>query len=98
MTQEGLVFVRVEYLPVKNKLNGALDPDILMIFSAFCHLLQHESRETLLGFNMVNYRACKNLWKTCVEHHTFFRLDRPLPPQKNFFAHYFTLGSKFRYW
>ncbi|XP_049745109.1 tyrosine-protein phosphatase non-receptor type 4 isoform X8 [Elephas maximus indicus] len=57
----------------------------------------HESRETLLGFNMVNYRACKNLWKTCVEHHTFFRLDRPLPPQKNFFAHYFTLGSKFRY-
>ncbi|KAK1165920.1 tyrosine-protein phosphatase non-receptor type 4-like isoform X1 [Acipenser oxyrinchus oxyrinchus] len=57
----------------------------------------HESRETLLGFNMVNYRACKNLWKACVEHHTFFRLDRPLPPQKNFFAHYFTLGSRFRY-
>ncbi|KAG7463868.1 hypothetical protein MATL_G00181290 [Megalops atlanticus] len=57
----------------------------------------NETRETLLGFNMVNYRACKNLWKACVEHHTFFRLDRPLPPQKNFFAHYFTLGSKFRY-
>ncbi|KAL0963929.1 hypothetical protein UPYG_G00315470 [Umbra pygmaea] len=57
----------------------------------------NESRETLLGFNMVNYRACKNLWKSCVEHHTFFRLDRPVPPQKNFFAHYFTLGSKFRY-
>ncbi|KAG2459381.1 tyrosine-protein phosphatase non-receptor type 4 isoform X1 [Polypterus senegalus] len=57
----------------------------------------HETRETILGFNMVNYRACKNLWKACVEHHTFFRLDRPLPPQKNFFAHYFTLGSKFRY-
>ncbi|CAF97207.1 unnamed protein product, partial [Tetraodon nigroviridis] len=57
----------------------------------------NESRETLLGFNMVNYRACKNLWKACVEHHTFFRLERPIPPQKNFFAHYFTLGSKFRY-
>uniref|UniRef100_A0A3Q2P6P5 protein-tyrosine-phosphatase n=1 Tax=Fundulus heteroclitus TaxID=8078 RepID=A0A3Q2P6P5_FUNHE len=56
-----------------------------------------ETRETLLGFNMVNYRACKNLWKACVEHHTFFRLDRPIPPQKNFFAHYFSLGSKFRY-
>ncbi|KAJ3592137.1 hypothetical protein NHX12_007266 [Muraenolepis orangiensis] len=37
-----------------------------------------ETRETLLGFNMVNYRACKNLWKACVEHHTFFRLDRPI--------------------
>ncbi|TRY97102.1 hypothetical protein DNTS_027290 [Danionella cerebrum] len=57
----------------------------------------HETRDTLLGFNMVNYRACKNLWKTCVEHHTFFRLDQPVPLQKNFFAHYFSLGSKFRY-
>lgn len=63
-----------------------------------CLCDQSESRETLLGFNMVNYRACKNLWKACVEHHTFFRLERPIPPQKNFFAHYFTLGSKFRYW
>lgn len=63
-----------------------------------CLCDQNESRETLLGFNMVNYRACKNLWKACVEHHTFFRLERPIPPQKNFFAHYFTLGSKFRYW
>ncbi|XP_063067548.1 tyrosine-protein phosphatase non-receptor type 4-like isoform X2 [Engraulis encrasicolus] len=57
----------------------------------------NESRESLLGFNMVSYRACKNLWKACVEHHTFFRLDQPVPPQKNFFAHYFSLGSKFRY-
>ncbi|CAL1581314.1 unnamed protein product [Knipowitschia caucasica] len=56
-----------------------------------------ESRETLLGFHMLNYRACKNLWKACVEHHTFFRLERPLPANKNFFSHYFSLGSKFRY-
>ncbi|XP_029112602.1 tyrosine-protein phosphatase non-receptor type 4-like isoform X1 [Scleropages formosus] len=57
----------------------------------------NETRESLLGFNMASYRTCKNLWKACVEHHTFFRLDQPMPPQKNFFAHYFTLGSKFRY-
>ncbi|KAK3528373.1 hypothetical protein QTP86_034129 [Hemibagrus guttatus] len=56
-----------------------------------------KSRESLLAFSMANYRACKNVWKACVEHHTFFRLERPLPPQKNFFTHYFTLGSKFRY-
>uniref|UniRef100_A0A672TC65 Tyrosine-protein phosphatase n=1 Tax=Sinocyclocheilus grahami TaxID=75366 RepID=A0A672TC65_SINGR len=72
------------------------DAVCLKIFSLpFC--LQHETRDTLLGFNMVNYRACKNLWKACVEHHTFFRLDRPVPLQKNFFVHYFSLGSKFRY-
>uniref|UniRef100_A0A8B9K1L7 protein-tyrosine-phosphatase n=1 Tax=Astyanax mexicanus TaxID=7994 RepID=A0A8B9K1L7_ASTMX len=72
---------------------------IIFFFFLFStsHFLQNETRETLLGFNMVNYRACKNLWKTCVEHHTFFRLDQPVPPQKNFFAHYFSLGSKFRY-
>ncbi|XP_053327551.1 tyrosine-protein phosphatase non-receptor type 4 isoform X2 [Spea bombifrons] len=56
----------------------------------------NEHRETVMGFNMVNYRACKNVWKACVEHHTFFRMDVPLPPQKNFFTQYFTLGSKFR--
>ena len=84
-------------ISVKSEWSGVLFLDIFWVFSAFI-FLQHESRETLLGFNMVNYRACKNLWKACVEHHTFFRLDRPLPPQKNFFAHYFTLGSKFRYW
>ncbi|XP_056303839.1 tyrosine-protein phosphatase non-receptor type 4b isoform X2 [Danio aesculapii] len=56
-----------------------------------------ECRESLLGFNMMNYRACKNLWKSCVENHTFFRLERPVPPERNLFLHYFTLGSKFRY-
>ncbi|KAM6945343.1 tyrosine-protein phosphatase non-receptor type 4-like [Aplochiton taeniatus] len=57
----------------------------------------HESREAFVGFNMVSYRACKTLWKACVEHHTFFRLDRPVPPRKTLLTHYFTLGSKFRY-
>lgn len=57
----------------------------------------NENRESLLGYNMMNYRACKNVWKACVEHHTFFRLDRPVPPERNLFLQYFTLGSKFRY-
>uniref|UniRef100_A0A8C2GTZ8 protein-tyrosine-phosphatase n=1 Tax=Cyprinus carpio TaxID=7962 RepID=A0A8C2GTZ8_CYPCA len=59
-----------------------------------CFLSCTENRESLLGFNMMNYRACKNLWKACVEHHTFFRLERPVPPERNLFLQYFTLGSK----
>uniref|UniRef100_A0A672TD39 protein-tyrosine-phosphatase n=1 Tax=Sinocyclocheilus grahami TaxID=75366 RepID=A0A672TD39_SINGR len=87
-----------EFCFIPNQPQGFEKEDAvcLKIFSLpFC--LQHETRDTLLGFNMVNYRACKNLWKACVEHHTFFRLDRPVPLQKNFFVHYFSLGSKFRY-
>uniref|UniRef100_A0A669PDG6 protein-tyrosine-phosphatase n=1 Tax=Phasianus colchicus TaxID=9054 RepID=A0A669PDG6_PHACC len=80
--------------PAEAEFNYLNTARTLELYGVELHYARHESRETLLGFNMVNYRACKNLWKACVEHHTFFRLDRPLPPQKNFFAHYFTLGSK----
>ncbi|KAK3587914.1 hypothetical protein CHS0354_014428 [Potamilus streckersoni] len=52
----------------------------------------NENIENLIGFNMVSYRSCKNLWKSCVEHHTFFRLHTPNPPSKKVFS----LGSKFR--
>lgn len=38
---------------------------------------------------------CKNFWKICVEHHTFFRLfDQPKPKAK---AVLFSRGSSFRY-
>lgn len=43
---------------------------------------------------MVSTRAAKSLWKSCIEHHTFFRLIAPpLPPAKGFFQ----LGSQYRY-
>ncbi|XP_076468051.1 tyrosine-protein phosphatase non-receptor type 4-like isoform X7 [Babylonia areolata] len=54
---------------------------------------QNDPVENLIGFNMVSYRSCKNLWKSCVEHHTFFRLHHPNPPSKKIFS----IGSKFRY-
>ncbi|XP_071033049.1 tyrosine-protein phosphatase non-receptor type 4 [Parasteatoda tepidariorum] len=53
-----------------------------------------ETYDSLLGFNMLSYRSCKNLWKSCVEHHTFFRLHVPRAPTKRLL---FSLGSKFRY-
>ncbi|CAG5120348.1 unnamed protein product, partial [Candidula unifasciata] len=54
---------------------------------------ESEPVENLIGFNMVSYRSCKNLWKSCVEHHTFFRVHHPNPPAKKMFP----AGSQFRY-
>lgn len=54
-----------------------------------------ETRDLVIGFNMISYRACKNLWKSCVEHHTFFRLVEPQQPARK--RNFFQLGSKFRY-
>lgn len=52
--------------------------------------------ESTIGFKLANLKAAKRLWKTCVEHHTFFRLMSPEEPTK----HRILLprfGSKFRY-
>ncbi|CAG9817622.1 unnamed protein product [Phaedon cochleariae] len=53
-----------------------------------------ENYDTLLGFNMETYRSSKTLWKSCVEHHTFFRLHSPRVRRK--FP--LSLGSKFAYY
>ncbi|KAH7641834.1 erythrocyte membrane protein band 4.1 like coracle isoform X2 [Dermatophagoides farinae] len=57
---------------------------------------EFEQYESTLGFKLANHRAAKRLWKTCVEHHTFFRLMQPEPPARTklFFPRF---GSKFRY-
>ncbi|KAJ7313889.1 hypothetical protein JRQ81_005666 [Phrynocephalus forsythii] len=54
----------------------------------------NESREHIVAFNMLNYRACKNLWKSCVEHHTFFQAKKILPHEKKLVPHYWTMGSR----
>ncbi|XP_062370641.1 tyrosine-protein phosphatase non-receptor type 3 isoform X2 [Cinclus cinclus] len=54
----------------------------------------NESREHIVAFNMLNYRACKNLWKSCVEHHTFFHAKKSLPHEKKILSQYWTLGSR----
>ncbi|KAM9824819.1 protein 4.1 [Neosynchiropus ocellatus] len=56
---------------------------------------QVEEYECAVGFKLPNYKAAKKLWKVCVEHHTFFRLNSTeiaTTPRK-----FLALGSKFRY-
>ncbi|XP_054846795.1 tyrosine-protein phosphatase non-receptor type 3 isoform X1 [Eublepharis macularius] len=53
-----------------------------------------ESREHIIAFNMLSYRACKNLWKSCVELHTFFQAKKMLPHEKKLLSHYWMIGSR----
>ncbi|XP_069911504.1 tyrosine-protein phosphatase non-receptor type 3 isoform X2 [Oryctolagus cuniculus] len=55
---------------------------------------QTEAREHIVAFNMLSYRSCKNLWKSCVEHHTFFQAKKLLPQEKNVLSQYWTLGAR----
>lgn len=65
---------------------------MLYMFSLF----QSEDYDTLLLFNCYSYRSCKNLWKCCVEHHAFFRLRTPPPPNLPALS-LFGFGSRFHY-
>lgn len=56
---------------------------------------EFEQFESTIGFKLPTHRACKKLWKSSVEHHTFFRL---LSPEINEPSSLFPkLGSRFRY-
>ena len=39
------------------------------VFGVSCAKSEHV--ETMFSFSVASYRSCKNLWKTCVEYHTF---------------------------
>ncbi|XP_078275012.1 tyrosine-protein phosphatase non-receptor type 3-like isoform X2 [Rhinoraja longicauda] len=54
----------------------------------------NESQEHVVGFNVLNYRACKILWKSCVEHHTFFQAKQPPTRETKVLTDYFTLGHR----
>ncbi|XP_022232912.2 protein 4.1 homolog isoform X8 [Drosophila obscura] len=56
---------------------------------------EFEQYESTIGFKLANHRAAKKLWKSCVEHHTFFRLMTPEPDNKSTLFPRF--GSKYRY-
>lgn len=71
-----------------------LAPTSIQMKSLLCFSSQTESREHIVAFNMLNYRSCKNLWKSCVEHHTFFQAKKLLPQEKNVLSQYWTLGAR----
>lgn len=56
----------------------------------------NEWTDNVIGFHMPTYRACKTLWKTCVEYHTFYRTHFPKPSlnRRNSLVR---IGSKYRY-
>nr|XP_026485251.1 protein 4.1 homolog isoform X6 [Vanessa tameamea] len=56
---------------------------------------EFEQFESTVGFKLANHRAAKKLWKTCVEHHTFFRLMSPEPAARS--TLFPRLGSRFHY-
>ncbi|CAF3641045.1 unnamed protein product [Adineta steineri] len=43
------------------------------------------SDDNSIVFTLRNYRCCKYLWKSCVDHHTFFRLTSVPSSSKKFF-------------
>ncbi|XP_072818136.1 FERM, ARHGEF and pleckstrin domain-containing protein 2 isoform X3 [Vicugna pacos] len=59
------------------------------------HPEAHGPYQDTLEFLLGSRDECKNFWKICVEHHTFFRLsDQPKPKAR---AVLFSRGSSFRY-
>ncbi|XP_043643074.1 protein 4.1 homolog isoform X4 [Drosophila teissieri] len=56
---------------------------------------EFEQYESTIGFKLANHRAAKKLWKSCVEHHTFFRLMTPEPVNKS--KMFPSFGSTYRY-
>jgi len=54
-----------------------------------------ERGEATIAFKLDNHKLAKRLWKTCVEHHAFFRLRESDTPANN--PTFPRFGSKFRY-
>ena len=55
-------------------INKIMHLDYSGLFNNKMIFFQNEWTDNVIGFHMPTYRACKTLWKTCVEYHTFYRL------------------------
>jgi band 4.1-like protein 1/2/3 len=89
------------FLHIRLRINRFAWPKILKIsykrnnFYIKIRPGEFEHYESTIGFKLVNHKAAKKLWKSCVEHHTFFRLMTPEPVTKG--TRFPRFGSKYRY-
>ncbi|XP_059395048.1 band 4.1-like protein 4 isoform X1 [Carassius carassius] len=61
-------------------------------------VMGRDCNETSFFFDAPSKTACKNLWKCCVEHHTFFRMpENESNPLTRKLSKFSSLGSKHRY-
>ncbi|BFY99164.1 hypothetical protein BsWGS_02203 [Bradybaena similaris] len=85
----------------KLRLNRFVWPKILKLSYKRNHFYikirpgEMERNDTTIMFKLDNHRLAKRLWKTCVEHHAFFRLREAEKPSNN--VSFPRFGSKFRY-
>ncbi|CAG9534095.1 unnamed protein product [Cercopithifilaria johnstoni] len=61
------------------------------------HPESHQYYKETIEFLFESRNECKNFWKKCVEHHTFFRCIEVLPMKKAREGRFFSKGSAFRY-
>uniref|UniRef100_A0A671M8H2 protein-tyrosine-phosphatase n=1 Tax=Sinocyclocheilus anshuiensis TaxID=1608454 RepID=A0A671M8H2_9TELE len=54
------------------KINIFLWDFYVVFFSSFNCVVQGELGHHVVSLSMPSSRACKNLWKSCVDHHTFY--------------------------
>ncbi|XP_057177382.1 band 4.1-like protein 4 isoform X1 [Triplophysa rosa] len=61
-------------------------------------VMGRDCNETSFFFEVPSKTACKNLWKCCVEHHTFFRMpENESASLSRKLSKFSSLGSKHRY-
>lgn len=95
------MFINTHFISCRLRINRFAWPKILKISYKRHHFYikirpgDFEQFESTIGFKLANHQAAKKLWKSCVEHHTFFRLMTPEPPTKSSLFPRF--GSKYRY-
>ncbi|VDO44550.1 unnamed protein product [Brugia timori] len=61
------------------------------------HPENYQYYKETIEFLFETRNECKNFWKKCVEHHTFFRCIEVLPVKKTREGRFFSKGSAFRY-